>query len=142
MKQYLLSGVLVVFLGGSFTQCATAADTPNQILSAYRAAHESKSVDEVQKLIHFQTNDSARRAPWLRDVENAFAYKISSSRLVPFAEYAFVLPESERKRLPATLKPVNWLVVEFAAQQSDPGRSVSTLYLIGLENGAYFIVGP
>lgn len=142
MKQYLLNAALIVFLAGSFTQCAAAATTPDQILTAYRAAHEAKSVDEVAKLVRFQTSDSARRASWLKDVADAFTYKISSIRVVPFAEYAFALPESERKHLPATLKQVNWLLVEFAPQPSDPGRSESASYLIGLENGAYVIVGP
>lgn len=53
-----------------------------------------------------------------------------------------MLPESELKRLPATLKPVNWLAVEFVPQQSDPGRTESTNYLVAVENGKYFIVGP
>jgi hypothetical protein len=142
MKQYFLAVAAIVFLGVSFTPRVGAADNPNQILTAFRAAHESKKIDEVARLVRFQTQDSARRASWLKDVTAAFPSKISSIKIVPFAEYAFVLPESERKRLAATMKPANWLLVEFAPQQSDSGRSESTSYLIGLENGAYFIVGP
>lgn len=141
MKQYLGAAVIVLASLGS-APSAFAADTAGELLRSYQAAHNANNVELVKKLVDFRTQDQSRRISWLKDVSATFSSKIASITLIPFKENAFMLPESELKRLPATLKPVHWLAIGFAPRPSAPGRTESTNYLIGVENGRYFIVGP
>ncbi len=121
---------------------AFAADSPSEVLRSYKSSHEAKSVERVGKLVQFRTQDQSHRASWFNDVTATFSSKIANINLIPFQEFAFMLPESELAQLPATLKPANWLVVEFVSQSSDSGRTQTTNYLVAVQNGKYFIVGP
>jgi hypothetical protein len=121
---------------------ALAADSAGELLKSYQSAHNANSIELVQKLVHFRTQDPTQRAAWLKEVAGTFSSRIAKITLIPFEESASKLPESELKRLPAALKPVNWLAVELAPQPSDTGRTESTHYLVAVENGKYFIVGP
>lgn len=141
MKQYLWTAMMILMPFG-FTQLTCAADSQNDILNSYEFAHNSKNIESLVKLVRFRTRDQSLRAAWLKEFSATFSSKITNITLVPFKEFAFMLPESELKQLPATLKPASWLAVEFAPQQSDPGRTESVYYLIAIENGKYFIVGP
>ena len=71
---------------------------------------------------------------------NAESLAIASIAMVPLS--VLKLPDSELKKLPATLTPLNWLVVEFSPKKSDPDRTESTAYLVGAQNGKYFLIGP
>lgn len=141
MKQYLWTAMMILMSFG-FTKSTCAADSPNDILSSYQFAHNAKNIESFVKLVQFRTRDQSLRASWLKEFSATLSSKIAKITLAPFKEFAFMLPESELKQLPVTLKPVNWLAVEFAPQQSDPGRTESMYYLVTIENGKYFIVGP
>ena len=141
MKQNLWLAVTILVSIG-FAASVRAADSLSEVMTSYQSAHDTKSIERVGKLVSFRTQDQSQRVAWLEEVSATFSSKIASIALIPFNDAAFMLPESELKRLPTTLKPVNWLAVELVPRQSDPDRTESVNYLIAVENGEYFIVGP
>lgn len=120
---------------------ASGKQQPDEIVEAYKAAHAKKDIQAVISLVLFQSGSPAQRASWESDFTKEFAQPLSTVTLMPLSSFP-MLPvlEDVKKRIRSSVQLVSYMAVEFSNRET--GVSTSQIYLIGIENDRYFIIGP
>jgi hypothetical protein len=119
---------------------AQARENSGQLLKAYKTAHAQKDVLAMMALVLFQHGGQVEKASWKSDFEAESKMAVRPT-IVPLATYSAMLSPEARSGIRPTIKLVNWLVVEYPAAPDNSSQR-SGVYLIGIENGKAFIVGP
>jgi hypothetical protein len=131
-----VSAVLIALVCGTGTLSAQSP-AEQQLISAYRAAHEAKDVVRAMTLVYWAGVPDDIRASFRRNFQSDFARKINTVQVIP--REANQLTEYTRggRTYRTNLEVVGNLVVRFEAPQAD--GVTATTYPLGARDGKLFI---
>jgi hypothetical protein len=116
-----------------------SAESPaeQQLIRAYRAAHEAKDVERAMALVYWAGVADDIRASFRRNFQSDFVRKISAVQVVPREANQLTEYTREGRTYRTNLPVVGNLVVRFEPPQAD--GVTATTYPLGARDGKLFI---
>lgn len=143
MFRYCIFLIAALFVSISTASAGDCAKNAQDLLVAFQQAYAEKAAGKLVSLVRFHGGSETAKRSWREDFSKEIGQSNSKISLTPFSLYSAGFPDSVRDSLPKSYQLINWLVVEFPTKgKPNSYRQESSLYLVAVENGAYFIVGP
>lgn len=137
--RWLAAPVGAVFTALVCVSGTVSAESPaeQQLIRAYRAAHEAKDVERAMALVYWAGVADDIRASFRRNFQRDFLRKISMVQVVPREANQLTEYTREGRTYRTNLRVVGNLVVRFEPPQGD--GLTTTTYPLGAHDGKLFI---
>ena len=114
--------------------------TADQLIARFRKAHESRAIATILGLIYWGNAEPEMHRTMERNIAADFGLAIKGIALQPLAKDQRLEYTRNGVLYRPTLRPVGQLKVEFLPEPGKDQQLRSSSYLVGIQDGVYFLL--
>ena len=124
----------------SSADSSRAPHTTDQLIQAFRVAHQKHSLAGVARLVYWGGTSQDMRRSSERAIADDFPMAIVRVTMQPLAQGEMLQYTKNGVTYRPTLRAIGRMKVEFVPRSSSTATETVTSYLVGIKDGVYYLL--